>query len=168
MRRAAVILTHVLVFAAPIVIAQSGLSTQPTDICTVTSNAARFDGQEITVRALWRMVIHGSILMGDACPKALVNLTQTQGYKANKKASSLIRSLAKKDRFASVEVVFRGTFRAAQQRQCFGQICARYQFEADELLSAQVPPPTPSAVPDVRSPDTLLHESGHAEPPKPQ
>jgi hypothetical protein len=162
------IFAYLLAFAAPLVNAQSGLATQPIEICTVTSNAAKFDGEEITVRALWRMVIHGSILMGDVCPKALVNLTQTQGYKADKKASSLVRSLAKKDQFGSVEVVFRGTFRAAHERQCFGQICARYQFEADELLSAQLPSPTPSAVPDARSPDTLLHESGHADPPKPQ
>jgi len=83
------------------------------------------------------MVIHGSILWGEACPKIDVNLTETSGYKANKKASSLVRSLAKKDQFGSVEVVFRGTFRVAHERQCFGEMCEKYQLEAAELLSAE-------------------------------
>jgi hypothetical protein len=138
------ILALVLALIAPVVSAQ-GVNTIPpaqeVDICTVTANAANYDGKEIVVRGLWKMVFHGSIFKGKACPAVLVNLTQVPEYKANKKASSLVWSLAKKDQFGLVEVVFRGTFRAAHREQCFGQICTPYQFEAVELLSAQAVTP---------------------------
>lgn len=83
------------------------------------------------------MVVHGSILMSTACPNVEVNLTEAAGYKANKKASSLIRSITKRDQFGSVEVVLRGTFKVTHEGQCFGQICAIYQLQAAELLSAR-------------------------------
>ena len=117
-------------------LSQGTASVQAIDICSVTSNPTAYDGREIVVRGLWRMVIHGSILWGEACPKVDVNLTESAGYKANKKASSLVRSLAKEDQFGSVEVVFRGTFRVAHERQCFGEMCEAYQLEAAKLLSA--------------------------------
>jgi len=47
-----------------------------------------------------------------------------------------MRSLIKKDRFQSIEVVVRGTFRAAPQGQCFGQNCLSYEIEEHELLCA--------------------------------
>lgn len=128
-----------LALSASAAFSQTDPQINAIDVCTVTSNSANYDGKEIYVRGLWRMVIHGSILMGKACPKVEVNLTEVAGYKANKKASALVRSLAKKDQFGSVEVVFRGTFRVAHERQCFGQICAPYQLETAELLSAETP-----------------------------
>ena len=101
---------------------QSGRDAQiqAVDICTITANPANYDGKEFLVRGLWRMVIHGSILMGKVCPMIEVNRAEVAGYEANKKASSLdVRSLAKKDQFGSVEVVFRGTFRVAHDGPCF-------------------------------------------------
>jgi hypothetical protein len=118
---------------------QSASPLQIVDVCTVASNPAIYDGKHFLVRGLWRMVIHGSILMGTACPKMEVNMTETSEYKTNKKASSIIKSVTKKDQFSSVEVVLRGTFRVAHEGQCFGQICAAYQIEAAELLSAEAP-----------------------------
>lgn len=120
-------------------LSQSSQSAQAVDICSVTSDPTAYDGKEIVVRGLWRMIIHGSILWGKGCPTVEVNLTEVAGFKANKKALSLVRSLAKKDQFGSVEVVFRATFSVAHERQCFGQICAPYQVETTELLSAQAP-----------------------------
>jgi hypothetical protein len=94
--------------------AQASSSVQAVDICTVVSNAAQYDGKEILVQGLWKMVIHGSLLKGNECPKVEVNLTQTQDYKANKKASSLVRSLAKKDQFGVVHSTSRVTACSSQ------------------------------------------------------
>jgi hypothetical protein len=112
---------------------------QPLDVCDLTSHAAEYDGKQVYVRGLWRMTPHGSLLIGSGCREVEVNLTQTPGYTANRTASELVRKLAKKDQFGSVDVVFRAVFRVAKTRQCFGQICAPYQVETEELLSAQAP-----------------------------
>ena len=128
-----------LALTASVARSQDASPLQTVDICTVTTNPAVYDGKEILIRGLWRMVIHGSILMGTACPKMEINMTETAGYKANKKASSIIKSVTKRDQFGSVEVVLRGTFRVAHREQCFGEICAPYQLEAAELLSAVAP-----------------------------
>jgi hypothetical protein len=102
-------------------------SIQPLDICVLTSQAAEYDGKLVYVRGLWRWTPHGPLLIGPGCREVEVNLTQAPGYKANLAASKLVRKLAKKDQFGSVDVVF---------RQCFGQACAPYQVGTEELLSA--------------------------------
>ncbi len=130
-----------LALTASVARSQSAAPLQAVEICSVASNPALYDGKEFLVRGLWRMVIHGSILMGTACPKVEVNMTETAGYKSNKKATSIIKSVTRKDQFGSVEVVLRGTFRVAHESQCFGQMCAAYQFETAELLSARTPAP---------------------------
>jgi hypothetical protein len=114
------------------------------------------------------MVIHGSILMDRACSKTDVNLRESPGYKADKKAVSVLRSITKKDQFQPVEVVFRGIFRVAHKEQCFGQICAGYEIETTELVSARPESPDNGGATSVPATDTLLHESGHVDPPKPQ
>lgn len=119
---------------------QCPASVQALPLCTVLASADQYDGKVITVRGLYRMVIHGSVLMGTACPQMEVNLRQGPGYKADKRASVVARSLTKKDQFHPVDEVLRGTFRVAHKEQCFGQICAPYEIEVTNLLCAQAPP----------------------------
>jgi len=130
-------------------------SARAVPLCVILSDAAKYDGKEITVRGLYRMVLHGSILMSPACGSTKVNMRQASGYKADKHASAIMRSLTKKDQFQSVDVVIRGTFRVAQQGQCFGQNCLSYEIEENELLWAEAPKPEPGA--------TANHEAGHAQ-----
>jgi hypothetical protein len=154
MKRTAIILALLLACYAQLVFAQgseSHSSAQEVTICEVTANAAKYDGKEITVRGLYRMVIHGTILIGSACPKVDVNLREAPGYKASKKASTLLRALTKKNQFTPVEVVLRGTFRVAHQGQCFGQICAAYEIETTELVSAQAASALTSTLSDTHS-----------------
>ena len=113
-------------------------SAEAIPLCTVLSDAAKYDGKEITVRGLYRMVIHGSILTSPECGKTYVNMRQASNYKADKHASNVMRSLTKKDRFQSVDVVLRGTFRVARG-DCFGQNCLPYEIEGHELLCAEAP-----------------------------
>lgn len=108
-------------------------------LCAVLSDPTKYDGQEITVRGLYRMVIHGSVLTSPACGKTYVNLRGAPDYKANKHASAVIRSMTKKGQFQPVEVVIRGTFHVAHQEQCFGQNCLPYEIEDHELLCAGPP-----------------------------
>ena len=101
------------------------------------------------------MVLHGSMLMSPECGKTHVNMRRASDYKAEKHASATMRSLTKKDQFQSVDVVIRGTFRIAQQGQCFGQNCLPYEIEEHELLCAEAPRPDASA--------TANHEAEHAQ-----
>jgi len=133
-------------------------STQAVPFCTVVSDTANYDGKEITVRGLYRMVVHGSLLMGPTCPKIKVSVRQAPDYKADKNASAVVRSLTKKDQFQEVDVVIRGTFRVAHEGQCFGQNCELYELESHELLCAQKAKPDASA-----TPTTSSHEAGHAQ-----
>jgi hypothetical protein len=121
--------------------AKDDASIQPVPLCAVIADASKYDGKEIVVRGLYRSVIHGTILMDHACPKADVGLREAPGYKADKHASALLRSLLKKNQFQPVDVVFRGTFRVAREGQCFGQICSLYELETTELVSARPVPP---------------------------
>jgi hypothetical protein len=114
-------------------------SAQALPLCTVLADAAKYDGKEITVRALYRMVVHGSVLMGTTCSQIEVNTRQAAGYRADKQAVAVVRSLTKKNQFQPVDEVLRGTFRVAQKEQCFGQICAPYEIEVSELLCASAP-----------------------------
>jgi hypothetical protein len=135
-------------------------SVEAVPLCTVLSDAAKYDGQEITVRGLYRMVLHGSVLMSPACGKIYVNVRQASDYRANKHALGIMRSLTKKDQFQSVDIVFRGTFRVAPRGQCFGQNCLSYQLEDHELLCAEPPGPDANT--------TKNHETGHAQGPSPE
>lgn len=140
MKRAAVILAcmvfYCLFVSSATGQATSGIVTQPVSICTILSDAAKYDGEEVLVKGQYRMVIHGAILMGHSCSGTDVNLREAKVYKANKQASSTLRSQTKKDQFRPVDVVFRGIFHVAHNGQCFGQICAAYEIETTELLSA--------------------------------
>ncbi|HTV64470.1 MAG TPA: hypothetical protein VMD98_02640 [Bryocella sp.] len=141
--------------------AKDAASAQAMSLCAVIADAAKYDGKEIVVRGLYRMVIHGSILMDRACSKIDVNLREAPGYKADKQASSVLRALTKKDQFQPVDVVFRGTFRVAHEGQCFGQGCAGYEIETTELISARPELPATGGAASQPAPDTLAHESGH-------
>ena len=120
-------------------------SAQAVPLCTVLADAARFNGKEITVRGLYRMVIHGSVLMSPDCGQN-VNMRGTLHEKPNKNAEHVIRSLTKKYQFHPVDVVLRGNFRVAHEGQCFGQNCLSFEIEVVELLcAAPVKPAFPPA-----------------------
>jgi len=112
---------------------------QALPLCTVLADAAKYDGKEITVRGLYRMVIHGSILTSPACSQSDVNMRSAPNWKGNKDALAVLRSLTKKNQYQPVDEVLRGTFWVAHQGQCFGQICSPYEIEETELLCAQAP-----------------------------
>jgi hypothetical protein len=130
-------------------------SAEAIPLCTVLSDAAKYDGKEITVRGLYRMVLHGSVLTSPECGKTYVNMRQASDYKGDRDASAIMRSLTKKDQFQSVDVVIRGTFRVAKQGQCFGQNCLSYEIEDHELLCAQAP--------KAEAGTTTNNEAGHAQ-----
>lgn len=108
-------------------------------LCNVLSSATQYDGKEILVRGLYRMVVHGSILTANRCPEGQVNLRGVPGSKDNKRALATIRSLTKNDQFQSVDVVLSGIFHVAHEGQCYGQNCLRYEIEATEFQCALAP-----------------------------
>src|SRR5712664_2186006 len=81
------------------------LSAQAVPLCTVLADAVKYDGKEILVRGLYRMVIHGAILAGTGCPKINVNLRGGPNWNGDKRALAVIRSVTKKNQFRSVDVV---------------------------------------------------------------
>ena len=82
------------------------------------------------------MVIHGSILIGPACPQIDVNMRRSENWKGDKQAVAVLRSILRKNRLATVDVVIRGIFRADKGQGCFGQNCLPYELEENELLCA--------------------------------
>lgn len=106
------------------------------DVCAVLADAAKYDGKEITVKAIDRAVIHGSIIYGAGCSADSINLRRAPNWRGDKAALKTMRSLAKKNQFQEFDVVSRGVFRVARQGQCFGQDCWRYDFEEADLMCA--------------------------------
>ena len=117
-------------------VAASTTAEPAVPLCDLLSNADKYDGQDVTVRAVYRLVIHGSVLMSPNCRETYVNMRQVSDYSADKHASKVLRSAIRRNEFQPVEVVVRGTFRSAKQGQCFGQNCFRYELEVRGLLSA--------------------------------
>ena len=95
-----------------------------------------YDGKEITVTGLYRMVIHGSILTAAGAAKPTEH-AESPRLKMDKHVLSVVRSVTKHDQFQPVEVVIRGTFRVAAKGQCFGQNCLLYEIEDHELQCAK-------------------------------
>ena len=114
-------------------------SAPAVPICRIVENAAKYDGKKIAIAGLYRAVLHGSILTDSACPDVYVNVRRTADWKASRKAVAVIRSLTKKNKFESVDVISRGIFRVAREGQCFGQNCLQYEFEESQLLCATAP-----------------------------
>ncbi|MGD0500205.1 MAG: hypothetical protein ABSC23_17420 [Bryobacteraceae bacterium] len=114
-------------------------------LCAVISDAAAYDGKEIVVEGLYRMVLHGAIMMDRACPKVQVNLREAPGYTSDKRAAATLRSLTKNDQFRTVAVAFRGILHVAREGQCFGQVCASFEIATTELLSARPEDKDPGA-----------------------
>jgi hypothetical protein len=135
-------------------------SSEAMHLCAVIANSSAYDGKAIVVSGLYRFVIHGAVLMDRSCPEAEVNLRNAPGYKANKQAWAVMRSLTKKDQFQPIDVVLRGTLHVAREGQCLGEICARYEIEITELVSARPAPPENART---TSAEGLNHEPGHAQ-----
>jgi hypothetical protein len=133
-------------------------------LCAVIANSSKYDGKLIEVAGLYRFVIHGAILMDRSCPQVEVNLREALGYKADKKAASVVRSITKKDQFQPVDVILRGILHVAHEGQCFGEMCAAYQIEITELMSARPAPPEGRGAANTPSKGALLHEPGHIDP----
>lgn len=114
-------------------------ATNAVPLCTILANPDAYDGKDITVRGLYRMVLHGSVLTAAGCSQTYVNMREAEGYRADKQALKVVRSVTKKDQFRPIDVVIQGIFRSARQGQCFGQNCLRYEIESRELLCAEVP-----------------------------
>jgi hypothetical protein len=113
------------------------VSAQAVSLCSVLADGAQYDGKEVIVRALYRKVIGGAVLIGSACPKVPVTLQPAPDYKDNKRASSQLQALTKRNQFKFVDVVLRGTFRVTHRGQCSGQNCELYKIEEHELLCAE-------------------------------
>lgn len=147
-----VVLAFVLTFSAMLVVCPAiagekscSATANALPLCTVLARPAQFDGQDITVTALYRMVIHGSILTSPDCGD--VNLRGASDYTAEKRASQVIRSAMKRNQFQAVKVVLKGTFHVAHEGQCFGQDCLQYEVEDHALLCAEKPSSVSSASP---------------------
>jgi len=111
-------------------------SKQAVDVCALLSNPSESDSKELVIRGLYRVIIHGSIMTGSTCKKVDVNMRRAHEWKGDKRAQAALRTQMKKNPYQFVELVIRGTFRVAQQGQCFGQNCLPYEIEESELLCA--------------------------------
>jgi len=103
----------------------------------VCSNATGYDGKMVIISGVYKRIFHGSTIEGpESCDKCDINYHLASDYKCEKSVDKIYSSLLKKDPYGRVDVIVRGVFRVAKKVECFGQICARYDFEAIEMLSA--------------------------------
>jgi hypothetical protein len=71
-------------------------SKHAVQLCTLVENAAQYDGKEVLVRGLYRMVLHGSILSGSTCSRVEANMRRAQNWKGDKHARAVLKSITKK------------------------------------------------------------------------
>jgi hypothetical protein len=166
MRLASAIAILCLSFATHSQGGKRNASPEAMPLCEVIANSSKYDGKLIEVAGLYRFVIHGAILMDRSCPQAEINLRESPGYKADKKAASVLRSITKEDQFQPVDVILRGILHVAHDGQCFGEMCAAYQIEITELMTARPAPPEGRGTAGSPPTGTLLHDSGNVDPPK--
>ena len=141
MRRAiAITILVAACFARPAFSAEKKCSADPEamPLCAVLTDAAKYDGKDLTVRGTYYRVIHGSILTAPACRSTKVNVRSAEDWKANEHALSVLNLRARKNQ--GTDVVLRGTFRVAHDG-CFGQTCTLYEIDDHELLCAEAPQP---------------------------
>jgi hypothetical protein len=116
---------------------ERGVSANATPLCLVAATPNAYDGQEITITALFQNEPHDAVLFSNDCGIA-VNLARTSDYEIS--GDRLLKSLLKHNRFRKLDVVLRGTFRIAKEEQCFGSGCRKYEFQERQLLCAALAP----------------------------
>jgi hypothetical protein len=140
------------------------VKTLAINICSVIATPDKYDGTEIVVKGLYRVVIHGAVLTGSACSETYASVREASNYKADVHASSIVKRLLKKDKSQPIAVVVRGTFRVAQKGQCFGgDLCARYQVEIADLISAEPAPPGSPTDSGLHTTNPSVQESDHGQ-----
>jgi hypothetical protein len=113
-------------------------NSQPITVCNICSNASSYDGKMVVISGVFERIFHGSIIGGsESCPKSEINFRLASDYKSEKSVRKALASLTSKDPHESVDVVVRGIFRIAKKGECFGQICASYDIEVNEMFSAK-------------------------------
>lgn len=144
--------------------ASNDVTRRAVDICTVLAAPQKYDGIDVTVAGLYRVVIHGAVLTGTNCTTTYSSLREAAAYRADSHASSTVKRLLKRDKSQAIAVVVRGKFRVAQQGQCFGgDLCSRYEMELTELISAGTAEPANPTSSESGSSATFAHEANHAQ-----
>ena len=113
--------------------------SQPITVCNICSNPNDYDGKMIIITGVFKRIFHGSILEGcESCSKSEINFRLSPDYRSKKSVRKAFASLTRKNQYASIDVVVRGVFRVAKQGTAVsGQICAIYDIEVNEMLSAK-------------------------------
>ncbi len=112
-------------------------NSQPITVCNICANPNDYDGKMIIVAGVFKRIFHGSIIEGcESRSKSEINFRLSPDYSSGKSVKKAFASLTRKNQYAPVDVIVRGVFRVARQGECFGQICAIYDIEVNEMLSA--------------------------------
>jgi hypothetical protein len=113
-------------------------NSRPVTVCDICSNPNDYDSKVVIIKGVYKRIFHGSIMAGsESCSKSEINFRLSQDYRSEKSVIKAFTSLTRKNRHEAIEVVVRGVFRVAKQGECFGQICAKYDIEVNEMLSAK-------------------------------
>lgn len=144
--------------------------TRPTTtVCSISQYPEQFDNKMVTVRARVQADgQHGSQIYDEACGNFGIGLFVVQGAKGKDELDSALSWCHRGTKGKLVLGTFTGVFHLKNGNQADRSIEVQ---RIDELVlkstkTASATFPTPC--PDAPSVDTLLHESGHVDPPKPQ
>lgn len=102
-------------------------------VCDVIADSASHNNAEVTVRGNYQATPEYSVLSADEC-RAFVNVRLADDYKETPAIRRSFRQLLGRSPNARIQIVARGTFRAAGRQECFGGGCAPYDFAIHEFL----------------------------------
>jgi hypothetical protein len=144
-------------------------TTPTTTICSISQSPEQFDNKIVTVRARVQADgQHGSQIYDEACGSFGIGLFVVQDAKGKHELDSALSWCHRGTKGKLIVGTFTGVFHFKNGNQANRSIDVQ---RIDELVlkstkttSATFPVPCP----DAPSTDTLLHESGHLDPPKQQ
>jgi hypothetical protein len=144
-------------------------ATPTTTICSISQSPEQFDNKIVTVRAYVQADgQHGSQIYDEACGSFGIGLFVVQGAKGKDKLDSALNWCHRGTRGKILSGTFTGVFHMKPgnptDRRIEVQRIDDLNLKSTKTASATFPTPCPEAPPV----DTLVHESDHVDPPKPQ
>ena len=144
-------------------------SVPPTSaICSIAQNPEKFDNKVVTVKA--RVLsdgVHGSVIYDDSCGEFGIHLSMLPDSKGVDEFVAALNWCHRSTRGKLVSGTFTGVFHFKPGSPP-GHSISVQRIDDLVLKSTKTASASFPACPEAPPVDTLVHESGHVDPPKPQ
>jgi hypothetical protein len=108
----------------------------PTPLCEALQSTSSHETKEVMIRGVLQLVPeHGSILFSEQCRSATARVHDGATV-SDSDRETMIRLLGR-DNPIPIDVVLKGVLRSAKEVECFGEMCAQYDFEWTHIICAK-------------------------------